>query len=113
MLPKKPDEMAIDYDRFIEAWGTVSQILKTQDELHELGSVLCRELLSREFLVNHNAVFYQTPSYDAILSEIADAYLMIDQLAHIFGRQRVKVFIAEKLERALQGVKKFEEAHKK
>lgn len=113
MLPKNPDEMAIDYDRFINAFGTQSQVLKMMDEMHELGSVFCRELISREFLTNHNGSFYQTPSYEQILSEIADVYLLIDQMAFIFGRPRVKEIIAEKLERALQAVKEFEEDSKR
>lgn len=110
MLPKKPQEMETDYNRFIEAWGTNSQVLKSIGEMSELIEVLTRELLTIEF---SPLKFYQEPSFEELLSEIADAYLMIDQLSFMFGRARIKEIIAKKLERALQGVEAFEESIKK
>lgn len=110
MLPKKPDEMNKDYDRFINAWGTSSQVLKAIEEMAELTQVLVRELLQQE---NSNVHYYHAPTFEELLSEIADAYLMIDQLSHIFGRERVKEIIVEKLEKALQRVETSEEESKR
>ena len=99
MLPKKQALMNEDYDRFIKAWGTSSQVLKTIGEMAELTEVLSRELIAAEHITSD---FYQSPTFEDILSEIADVYLVIDQLAFIFGRPRVKEIIAEKLEKALR-----------
>ncbi len=110
MLPKKPQDMESDYNRFINAWGSMSQVLKSIGEMSELIEVLSRELLTIEA---SPMKFYQEPSFEDLLSEIADAYLMIDQLSFMFGRDRVKEIITQKLEKALQRVEEFEEASKK
>ena len=110
MLPKNQEEMEKDYNRFINAWGTNSQVLKSIGEISELIEVLSRELLSIEF---SPLKFYQEPTYEELLSEIADVYLMVDQLSFMFGRPRVKEIIAEKLDRALHGVEAFEESNKR
>ena len=110
MLPKNQEQMETDYNRFINAWGSKSQVLKSIGEMSELIEVLSRELLAIEFSPSK---FYQEPSFEELLSEIADVYLMVDQLAFMFGRPKVKEIIAEKLKRALQGVKDYEESVKK
>ena len=110
MLPKKQELMEIDYMRFINAWGSASQVLKAIGEMSELTDVLSRELIAKEF---SPMKFYQEPTWQELLSEIADVYLMVDQLAYMFGRVNVKEIIAQKLNRALLGVKAFEEASKK
>ena len=110
MLPKKLEEMNADYDRFINAWGTSSQVLKTIGEMAELIEVLSRELISIERITKG---FYQSPTFEEILDEIADVYLMIEQLAFIFSRPRVKEIIAEKLEYALGLVEAYEGENQK
>lgn len=110
MLPKKQDEMNADYDRFITAWNTSSQVLKAIGEMAELIEVLTRELIA---IQNITLEYYQSPTFEELLGEIADVYLMIDQLAFIFSRPRVKEIIAEKLEYALQIVEAYEESIKK
>jgi len=119
MFPKKQNEMDSDYERFINAWGTKSQIIKTMGEMHELGVILCREMISFEILerdgiriLSNPSEYHEycqtPPSIRDIIDEIADVYLMIDQLSYIFGREQIKEIIAQKLERVEKRVEEVE-----
>lgn len=119
MIPEKihlskdgPEMILVEsiYNRFINAWGSRSQILKAIEEFAELTQVLVRELLQSE---NPDVHYYHNPTFEEILGEIADVYLMIDQLAFIFGRPRVKEIITEKLRKALKRVEAHEERVKR
>ena len=97
------------YDRFINAWGTESQILKAIEETSELNQVLTRQLLSINSRISD---YYHAPTFEDIVQEIADAYLMLDQLAYMFGRDNVEHVMERKLTRALQLVEAHEVQNK-
>lgn len=97
------------YDRFINAWGTDSQILKAVEETSELNHVLVRQLLSSNSRIPD---YYHAPTFEDIVQEIADAYLMLDQLAYMFGRDNVELVMERKLTRALQRVEEHEVKNK-
>ena len=93
------------YERFINAWGTDSQILKAIEETSELNQVLTRQLLSSNSRIPD---YYHAPTFEDIVQEIADAYLMLDQLAYMFGRDQVEHVIERKLMIVLHEVEKVE-----
>ena len=97
------------YDRFISAWGTDSQILKTIEETSELNQVLARQLLSSNSRIPD---YYHAPTFEEIVDEIADSYLLLDQMAYMFGRDNIEQIMERKLERGLQLVERHEAKHK-
>ena len=97
------------YDRFINAWGTESQILKAIEETSELNQVLTRQLLSSNSRIPD---YYHAPTFEEIVDEVADAYLMLDQMAYMFGRDNVEQVMERKLERGLRLVEKHEVKNK-
>ena len=97
------------YERFINAWGTDSQILKAIEETSELNQVLTRQLISSNSRIPD---YYHAPTFEDIVQEIADAYLMLDQLAYMFGRDQVEHIIERKLTAALQRVERHEVKNK-
>jgi len=101
----------IAYARFINAWGTESQILKTIEETSELNQVLVREVLASRSKKGDIA-YYHAPTFEEVVDEIADAYLMLDQLAYIFGRDNIEQVIERKLTAALQRVERHEAKNK-
>lgn len=96
------------YDRFINAWGTKSQVLKAIEEFGEAIAVLTRQVLNLEF----GNQWGHAPTFEAIIDEIADAYLMADQLAYMFGRDQVEHVIERKLMIVLHEVEKVEVKNK-
>ena len=92
------------YDRFINAWGTESQILKAIEEFNEAGAVLTRQVLALKFGEQWN----HAPTFEQIIDEVADAYLMVDQLSYIFGRDQVENVIERKLSVVVHEVEKAE-----
>ena len=92
------------YDRFINAWGTESQILKAVEEFNEAGAVLTRQVLH----LKHGNQSHHAPTFQDIISEVADAYLMADQLSYIFGRDQVEMVLERKLDRGIAEVEKAE-----
>lgn len=107
MLPKNRAQMELEYDRFVNAYGTDSQMLKSIGEMSELTDVLAREQIARDQMQRGHD-YYQSPDFEDLISEIADVYLMVDQLAFMFGREAVREKIAEKLKRALNQLGHFE-----
>ena len=95
------------YDRFINAWGTEKQILKTIEECSELIQVLAREVMSNRDKKGLTG-YYHAPTFEEVVDEIADAYLMLDELAYIYGRDNIEQIIERKLTRALQLVERHE-----
>jgi hypothetical protein len=94
----------IAYARFLNAWGTESQILKAIEEFNEAGAVLTRQVLTIKF----GDQWDHAPTFEQIIDEVADAYLMVDQLAYIFGRDQVEQVIERKLAVVLHSVEEHE-----
>ncbi len=72
------------FDACFEKWGTHAQILMAMEEMGELIQALSRYVNGR----NHNA-----------MEELADALLMLEQLAYIMGRGKIQEIQAEKIAR--------------
>lgn len=64
------------YKRAIDKWGEKSQIEMLQEEATELA------LAARKMIRNNN-----DESLEALSSEIADVYIMIEQMKQIFGNE--------------------------
>ena len=82
------------YERAIEKWGELAQIVKAMEEMDELGAELARALLADEWddhLLSH------------IKEELADVCIMTDQLQLIFGDvSDWEMHKLERLERKLE-----------
>ena len=98
----------IAYARFLNAWGTESQILKAIEEFNEAGAVLARQVSTLKF----GEQWSHAPTFEEIIDEVADAYLMVDQLAYIFGRDQVEHVIERKLSKVLLSVERHEVKNK-
>lgn len=71
------------------AFGHQSQHTKAMEELAELQLLLARH--------NHNP--FSPQSHEGVVDEIADCFIMLHQLACIWGLQEVRDRIAFKVER--------------
>lgn len=78
------------YEKAIEHYGRVPQMVKAIEELGELSTEIARNILG---------VY---PADDKIVDEVADVTIMMRQLAIIFGEKAVEDRIEFKLTR-LQG----------
>lgn len=99
------------YDRFINAWGTEKQVLKAIEECSELIQVLAREVMSNRDKKGLTG-YYHAPTFEEMVDEVADAYLMLDQLAYMFGRDNIEQVMERKLTRVLQLVERHEVKNK-
>jgi hypothetical protein len=99
------------YDRFINAWGTEQQVLKAIEECSELIQVLAREVMSNRDKKGLTS-YYHAPTFEEMVDEVADAYLMLDQLAYMFGRDNIEQVMERKLTRVLQLVERHEVKNK-
>ncbi len=86
------EEKYIDfYDECIEVWGVDAQIKMCIEEMSELTKELCK---------NYRDKFKDTPEQkEKICSEIADVLNTVEQMQHIFGKDRVDAIREEKIER--------------
>ena len=74
------------YDKAIKKWGVDSQVHMAYEEMGELLSVL-------------NKLLRKRVTVDDVITEIADVQIMTEQLALIFGQDKVSVEKERKLKR--------------
>lgn len=75
------------YEDAIDVFGDGPQQIKTIEELAELQVALAKDMNDLEV------------TQEEIIDELADAYIMIKQMAIVFGEDQVIQRIAEKVER--------------
>ena len=74
------------YDKAIKKWGVDSQVYMAYEEMGELLSAL-------------NKLLRKRVTVDDVITEIADVQIMTEQLALIFGQDKVSVEKEIKLKR--------------
>lgn len=84
------------YQRAIDAYGSEHQIGIVIEELSELITALTRKHL------RHRG------TTDDVLSEIADAFIMLEQLKIIYGTEEIKKMMYIKLEKLTKHIERKE-----
>ena len=74
------------YDKAIKKWGVDSQVYMAYEEMGELLSAL-------------NKLLRKRVTVDDVITEIADVQIMTEQLALIFGQEKVETEKERKLKR--------------
>ena len=74
------------YDKAIKKWGVDSQVYMAYEEMGELLSAL-------------NKLLRKRVTVDDVITEIADVQIMTEQLALIFGQDKVSAEKDRKLKR--------------
>jgi len=74
------------YLRALDAWGKEAQVMMAIEEMAELTKELVKD-------------FRGKASTDHICQEIADAYIMLNQLSEYYGKDRVRIWIRHKIVR--------------
>ena len=75
--------------RILEHYGPTAQHQKTIEELAELITALCYRRAGRATAA-------------AVIDELADVSIMVEQLANVYGRTRVESRIEDKLNRQME-----------
>lgn len=86
------------YKLAIEKWGYDAQSLMCIEEMSELTKALCK----------YKRYGYENAGDEIkynILEEIADVYNMIDQMAMVFGKDKIEKIRDEKIEKCLKRLK--------
>lgn len=81
-------------ERAIGHYGTANQMLKTFEELGELGTALARYQHAEH-----------TATKDDVITELADVSIMVDQMAMIFGREDFEAERERKIKRLDKRIK--------
>lgn len=81
------------YKIILGHYGAKNQLLKTCEECGELISAIMKHVT-------------EGGSAENIISEIADVYIMIQQLILIYGAEKVSPEIERKLQRQVKRIKK-------
>lgn len=82
------------YEDALNAWGIPAQERQAIEECSELIKALCKNQR------------YDNKRPDDVIDEIADVYIMVEQLKLIYGPENVENKIKEKLERLKQRLEK-------
>ena len=82
------------YDKAIKKWGVDSQVHMAYEEMGELLSVL-------------NKLLRKRVTVDDVITEIADVQIMTEQLALIFGQEKVETEKERKLKRLEERLNKY------
>jgi NTP pyrophosphatase (non-canonical NTP hydrolase) len=80
------------YDKAIKKWGVDSQVYMAYEEMGELLSAL-------------NKLLRKRVTVDDVITEIADVQIMTEQLALIFGQDKVSTEKDRKLKRLEERLK--------
>ena len=83
--------------RAIKVWGDKQQVIKAIEEMQELSKALCKWLNLDVKVVNGS--LSESKLRDSIDEEIADVYIMLDQLRRIFGDVYLQNYIDSKIHR--------------
>ena len=84
--------------RILKHYGEQHQMLKTVEECSELSRALSRYLQNRNTLKSVEAT-------KNLREEMADCYIMLEQVSQIFDELDIKSCIDYKLDRTLQRIK--------
>lgn len=82
------------YDKAIKKWGVDSQVYMAYEEMGELLSAL-------------NKLLRKRVTVDDVITEIADVQIMTEQLALIFGQEKVETEKERKLKRLEERLNKY------
>lgn len=89
----KSDERKELYKELLKAWGNDAQLHMCIEEMSELTKEICKYFRA----YNEQNTEKLEKVIDALCSEVADVYNMLDQLSYIFGEERVEKYRKEKL----------------
>lgn len=81
------------YAEATEIWGIVGQYDQCIEEMAELTVAISK--FKRKVL--HNEYAGQTEVEDNLIEEIADVFICIEEMTNLFGEERVKKAIEEKM----------------
>lgn len=88
MIPTAAEHLGCDRDIYketIEKWGVDSQLWMAMEEMGELMQKISHYIRAR-------------CDEDAVAEEIADVMLMAEEMAYVFGRERVIFWLEKKKE---------------
>lgn len=82
--------------RILEHYGADNQHKQAIQECSELITAICHRMDGRA-------------TDDAVIDELADVSIMVEQLANVYGRSRLESRIEDKLRRQLERMKEAED----
>lgn len=89
----------------LSKYGAEKQLVKTHEELSELQVEIARILVSREYGTFERALeLNKIP----LIHELADAYIMISQMAEIVGKKQFESAVKYKLDRQIARIEENE-----
>ena len=86
------------YKLFVDTWGEDAQITQAIEEMSELTKELCK---LRRYVNNTEK---QAKIKEDVIEEIADVINMAEQLAFIFGEDKVKEIRNKKIKRTVDEI---------
>jgi len=89
------------YKKAIEVWGEESQLNVTVEELAEL--IFAIQKMKRSGTDDE-----MMDRYNNVCEEIADVRLMLNQMEHIYDKEKIDEYYKEKKEGVIKKLKKYE-----